>query len=135
MIDQTLTLKRLPVYTRTKGIPCTPTPIPSGSDALSISVAICSCWAIGFSRCSFNQSVVASAGAFGLSHPFDQRALDLSVLVEAAQSPDRHMIGRPREGSFDQAAILRVSEQEHRFGRCFLLTGGSERTEAGVTRS
>lgn len=68
-------------------------------------------------------------------HPFDQRALDLSVLVEAAQSPDRHMIGPPREGSFDQAAILRVSEQEHRFGRCFLLTGGSERTEAGVTRS
>jgi hypothetical protein len=40
---------------------CDDTASPSGSDALSISAAICSCWAIVFWRCSFNQPVVASA--------------------------------------------------------------------------
>src|SRR5580693_1388748 len=40
---------------------CDETASPSGSDALLISAAICSCWAIAFSRCSFNQGVVASA--------------------------------------------------------------------------
>ena len=43
------------------GSSCDDTASPSGSDALSISAAICSCWAIAFSRCSFNQGVVASA--------------------------------------------------------------------------
>ena len=42
---------------------CDDTAFPSGSDALSISVAICACWAIAFSRCSFNQSVVADCFA------------------------------------------------------------------------